>query len=312
MGQGERGRAGGGEGGPEGGPRREGRRLRLASPRLASPPPGPRSEASPRREGGSAPGAPGPAVGADRPEPASPAPPPHPPAPGRPLGSRPHGAGAAAPPSAAGTWGGGGRRDLGASGPCTCPTHRRGGACTCPTPGRGGAAGGSGLLAVAEGQRNARGRAGSPQRPLTKSPLFEPWRSGGPHLDRALAEGAGQVSGRRKPKAKAPPPPAETKHLDASSDDTVESSACIMEQKENTIDKDIELLVVLPGDIIKSTTVHGSKPMMDLLIFLCAQYHLNPSSYTIDLQSAENNPLKKFKKHNQKLDRKSLKPKTLD
>lgn len=62
---------------------------------------------------------------------------------------------------------------------------------------------------------------------------------------------------RRKPKAKAPPPPAETKHLDASSDDTVESSACIMEQKENTIDKDIELLVVLPGDIIKSTTVHG-------------------------------------------------------
>uniref|UniRef100_A0A8P0SVL8 Cordon-bleu WH2 repeat protein like 1 n=1 Tax=Canis lupus familiaris TaxID=9615 RepID=A0A8P0SVL8_CANLF len=90
---------------------------------------------------------------------------------------------------------------------------------------------------------------------------------------------------RRKPKAKAPPPPAETKHLDASSDDTVESSACIMEQKENTIDKDIELLVVLPGDIIKSTTVHGSKPMMDLLIFLCAQYHLNPSSYTIDLQS---------------------------
>lgn len=63
---------------------------------------------------------------------------------------------------------------------------------------------------------------------------------------------------RRKPKAKAPLPPAETRYLDASPvDDTVESSACIMEQKENTIDKDIELSVVLPGDIIKSTTVHG-------------------------------------------------------
>lgn len=63
---------------------------------------------------------------------------------------------------------------------------------------------------------------------------------------------------RRKPKAKAPLPPAETRNLDASSvDDTVDSSACIMEQKENTIDKDIELSVVLPGDIIKSTTVHG-------------------------------------------------------
>lgn len=30
-----------------------------------------------------------------------------------------------------------------------------------------------------------------------------------------------------------------------------------MEQKENVIDKDIELLVVLPGDVIKCTTVNG-------------------------------------------------------
>ncbi|XP_049471526.1 cordon-bleu protein-like 1 isoform X3 [Panthera uncia] len=120
----------------------------------------------------------------------------------------------------------------------------------------------------------------------------------------------------RKPKAKAPLPPAETKYLDASSvDDTVDSSACIMEQKENMIDKDIELSVVLPGDIIKSTTVHGSKPMMDLLIFLCAQYHLNPSSYTIDLQSAENNPIK-FKPNTPigmlEVEKVILKPKVLD
>ncbi|XP_032736208.1 cordon-bleu protein-like 1 isoform X3 [Lontra canadensis] len=120
----------------------------------------------------------------------------------------------------------------------------------------------------------------------------------------------------RKPKAKAPLPPAETRYLDASPvDDTVESSTCIMEQKENTIDKDIELSVVLPGDIIKSTTVHGSKPMMDLLIFLCAQYHLNPSSYTIDLQSAENNPIK-FKPNTPigmlEVEKVILKPKILD
>ncbi|XP_048962301.1 cordon-bleu protein-like 1 isoform X7 [Canis lupus dingo] len=129
------------------------------------------------------------------------------------------------------------------------------------------------------------------------------------------ARSAQDAAAGRKPKAKAPPPPAETKHLDASSDDTVESSACIMEQKENTIDKDIELLVVLPGDIIKSTTVHGSKPMMDLLIFLCAQYHLNPSSYTIDLQSAENNPIK-FKPNTPigmlEVEKVILKPKILD
>ncbi|XP_019777967.2 cordon-bleu protein-like 1 isoform X7 [Tursiops truncatus] len=120
----------------------------------------------------------------------------------------------------------------------------------------------------------------------------------------------------RKPKAKAPLPPAETKYLDASSvDDSVESSAFIMEQKENTIDKDIELLVVLPGDIIKSTTVHGSKPMMDLLIFLCAQYHLNPSSHTIDLLSAEKNPIK-FKPNTPigmlEVEKVILKPKILD
>uniref|UniRef100_A0A8B9CVJ5 Cordon-bleu WH2 repeat protein like 1 n=1 Tax=Anser brachyrhynchus TaxID=132585 RepID=A0A8B9CVJ5_9AVES len=65
-----------------------------------------------------------------------------------------------------------------------------------------------------------------------------------------------------------------------------------MEQKENVIDKDIELSVVLPGDVIKYTTVNGRKPMMDLLIFLCAQYRLNPSSYTIELVSAENSQIK--------------------
>ncbi|XP_008583752.1 PREDICTED: cordon-bleu protein-like 1 [Galeopterus variegatus] len=120
----------------------------------------------------------------------------------------------------------------------------------------------------------------------------------------------------RKPKAKAPLPPAETKCVDVSSvDDSVESAAFIMEPKENVIDKDIELSVVLPGDVIKSTTVHGSKPMMDLLIFLCAQYHLNPSSYTIDLLSAEMNHVK-FKPNTPigmlEVEKVILKPKTLD
>ncbi|XP_055966332.1 cordon-bleu protein-like 1 isoform X2 [Sorex fumeus] len=120
----------------------------------------------------------------------------------------------------------------------------------------------------------------------------------------------------RKPKAKAPLPPADSKCTNASVvDDSVESSAFIMEQKENLIDKDIELSVILPGDIIKSATVHGSKPMMDLLIFLCAQYHLNPSSYTIDLLSAENNTIK-FKPNTPigmlEVEKVILKPKVLD
>ncbi|XP_077927035.1 cordon-bleu protein-like 1 isoform X6 [Halichoerus grypus] len=57
------------------------------------------------------------------------------------------------------------------------------------------------------------------------------------------------------------------------------------------------------------------KPMMDLLIFLCAQYHLNPSSYTIDLQSSENNPIK-FKPNTPigmlEVEKVILKPKILD
>ncbi|XP_050824913.1 cordon-bleu protein-like 1 isoform X2 [Gopherus flavomarginatus] len=88
-----------------------------------------------------------------------------------------------------------------------------------------------------------------------------------------------------------------------------------MEQKENITDKDIELSVVLPGDVIKSTIVNGSKPMMDLLIFLCAQYHLNPSSYTIDLISAEKRQIK-FKPNTPigmlEVDKVILKPKHMD
>ncbi|NWV05997.1 COBL1 protein, partial [Ptilonorhynchus violaceus] len=93
-------------------------------------------------------------------------------------------------------------------------------------------------------------------------------------------------------KSKAPPPPPETKPVAVSPFDNTDPTNLIMEQKENIIDKDIELSVVLPGDVIKYTTVNGRKPMMDLLIFLCAQYHLNPSSYTIELISAENSQIK--------------------
>ncbi|NXC44882.1 COBL1 protein, partial [Penelope pileata] len=116
-------------------------------------------------------------------------------------------------------------------------------------------------------------------------------------------------------KAKAPPPPSEAKTIaDCPFDDT-ESANLIMEQKENVIDKDIELSVVLPGDVIKYATVSGRKPMMDLLIFLCAQYHLNPSSYTIELISAENSQIK-FKPNTPvgmlEVEKVVLKPKQMD
>lgn len=65
-----------------------------------------------------------------------------------------------------------------------------------------------------------------------------------------------------------------------------------MDQKENLIDKDLSLVVVLPDGVEKMTTVHGSKPLMDLLVMLCAKYHLNPSSYTLELVTANRNNIK--------------------
>ncbi|CAJ0941954.1 unnamed protein product [Ranitomeya imitator] len=97
---------------------------------------------------------------------------------------------------------------------------------------------------------------------------------------------------RKKAKGKAPPPPGEARYSDSSpSFDSADTVHYNMDQKEN-IDRDIELKVVLPGDRLAATIVHGSKPMMDLLVFLCGQYRLNPSAYTIDLISPDNAQLK--------------------
>ncbi|XP_041857153.1 cordon-bleu protein-like 1b isoform X3 [Melanotaenia boesemani] len=65
-----------------------------------------------------------------------------------------------------------------------------------------------------------------------------------------------------------------------------------MDQKENILDKELSMTVVLPGGVEKMTVVHGSKPVMDLLVTLCAQYHLNPSSHTLELVTANRNNIK--------------------
>ncbi|KAM8856276.1 cordon-bleu protein-like 1b isoform 2-T2 [Spinachia spinachia] len=94
-------------------------------------------------------------------------------------------------------------------------------------------------------------------------------------------------------KSKAPTPPG-LKNLDS-------AGLCqwypgtlhlTMEQVENLIDTDLSLVVVLPGGVEEMTTVHGSKPLMDLLVTLCAKYHLNPSSHTLELVTANKNKTK--------------------
>ncbi|KAM9709657.1 cordon-bleu protein-like 1b isoform 2-T2 [Menidia menidia] len=94
-------------------------------------------------------------------------------------------------------------------------------------------------------------------------------------------------------KSKAPSPPG-LKRLDSPgfSQWLSANPHLTMDQMENLIDKELSLTVVLPGGVEKMTVVHGSKPLMDLLVTLCGKYHLNPSSHTLELVTANRNSIK--------------------
>ncbi|XP_053354932.1 protein cordon-bleu isoform X1 [Clarias gariepinus] len=64
-----------------------------------------------------------------------------------------------------------------------------------------------------------------------------------------------------------------------------------MEQEDLT-ERDLTLTVLLPEGREKTVTVHGSKPVMDVLVILCARYRLNPSDHVIELFSTNHNKLK--------------------
>ncbi|RVE75265.1 hypothetical protein OJAV_G00015290 [Oryzias javanicus] len=62
-----------------------------------------------------------------------------------------------------------------------------------------------------------------------------------------------------------------------------------MDDRANPLQREHSLRVVLPGGLEKNATVPGSKPVMDLLVTLCAGYHLNPSDYTVEFLSTNKN-----------------------
>ncbi|XP_061579558.1 cordon-bleu protein-like 1b isoform X2 [Cololabis saira] len=95
---------------------------------------------------------------------------------------------------------------------------------------------------------------------------------------------------RLSPKSKAPSPPAlKTAESPGFSHWPPGNPHVTMETKENLTDRKLTLTVVLPGGVEEMTVVHGSKAQMDLLVALCAQYHLNPSSHTLELVTANKN-----------------------
>uniref|UniRef100_A0A8C2BCQ8 Cordon-bleu WH2 repeat protein-like 1a n=2 Tax=Cyprinus carpio TaxID=7962 RepID=A0A8C2BCQ8_CYPCA len=62
-----------------------------------------------------------------------------------------------------------------------------------------------------------------------------------------------------------------------------------MDPKEDLMDRDITLTVLLPAGQETTATVHGSKPVMDVLVTLCARHHLVPSDHVIKLISTNQN-----------------------
>ncbi|XP_034059917.1 cordon-bleu protein-like 1b isoform X1 [Gymnodraco acuticeps] len=92
-------------------------------------------------------------------------------------------------------------------------------------------------------------------------------------------------------KSRAPSPPG-LKKLDSPGYSQWYPGNLHLAMDQNLIDKDLSLVVVLPDGVEEVTTVHGSKPIMDLLVTLCAKYHLNPSSHTLELVTAKKNNTK--------------------
>ncbi|XP_029598586.1 protein cordon-bleu isoform X3 [Salmo trutta] len=60
----------------------------------------------------------------------------------------------------------------------------------------------------------------------------------------------------------------------------------VMDTKEN-MRTSVDLHITLPQGYQTSSTVDGSKALMDLLVDLCSRYHLNPAYHTLELLSSE-------------------------
>ncbi|XP_041737468.1 protein cordon-bleu isoform X3 [Coregonus clupeaformis] len=65
----------------------------------------------------------------------------------------------------------------------------------------------------------------------------------------------------------------------------------VMDTKENMMRTSVDLHITLPQGYQTSSTVDGSKALMDLLVDLCSQYHLNPAYHTLELLSSKGLPL---------------------
>ncbi|KAM4858823.1 protein cordon-bleu isoform 4-T4 [Urocitellus parryii] len=105
----------------------------------------------------------------------------------------------------------------------------------------------------------------------------------------------------RKMKARAPPPPGKPVPLNVHGDQRPPCDAALSSQqnlihmKEALRNSTLDITVVLPSGLEKQSVVNGSHAMMDLLVELCLQNHLNPSHHALEIRSSETQQPLSFK-----------------
>ncbi|XP_018413295.1 PREDICTED: protein cordon-bleu [Nanorana parkeri] len=93
----------------------------------------------------------------------------------------------------------------------------------------------------------------------------------------------------KKLKARAPPPPQlipehHMEHTSSTESDGTGNQSTD-ESKENVLHRKVDITVCLPAGQEKSMNVDGSKAVMDFLVELCSQHHLNPAQHTLEARS---------------------------
>ncbi|XP_073741162.1 protein cordon-bleu isoform X6 [Callorhinus ursinus] len=119
-------------------------------------------------------------------------------------------------------------------------------------------------------------------------------------MDAPRASAAKPPTG-RKMKARAPPPPGKptTPNMHSGQklprDVSPSPTQNLLHMKETLRNSMVAVTVVLPSGLEKKSVVNGSHAMMDLLVELCLQNHLNPSHHALEIWSSETQQPLSFK-----------------
>ncbi|XP_032543960.1 protein cordon-bleu-like isoform X2 [Chiroxiphia lanceolata] len=112
-------------------------------------------------------------------------------------------------------------------------------------------------------------------------------------METLVRPGASKPPTGKRMKARAPPPPNQPSatsriHNECKSpaETAVISDQNLVSMKENMINRLVDFTVILPSGAEQKNTVQGSKAVMDVLVDLCSQYHLNPSQHSLELKSS--------------------------